>query len=217
MRLAQRVVCGLFARIGLGCATFVLCLIFAVPTYAALLEDVAAAMSQGEQVNADFSMVRQLRSMNSAIASSGNLLFFRSQGLIWNQVSPFPNVMTVTKTKITVEIPGLGVPQVINASQAPAAFRYTDTILSVMAVRPADLRRYFDVTTQGTLSQWRLVLVPRTGPFVRLFRQIVLAGSNGIPASVVMNEISGDVTTVTFSHVVVLARVNESDRKRLHE
>lgn len=215
MRQAQYVVRSFFRCIVLCCAMLGLSLGLAVHAQAALLEDVARAMSLGAQVNADFSMVRQLRSVHSVIASSGNLLFFRSQGLIWNQVSPFPNVMTVTKKKITMEIPGLGIPQVIESSQAPAAFRYTDTILSMMSVRPEDLRRYFDVTAQGTLSQWRLVLVPRSGPLVRLFQQIVLTGNNGILATVVMNELSGDVTTVTFSRVQVLARVNESDRRRL--
>lgn len=182
---------------------------------AVTLEEIAAATSQGAQVNADFSMVRTLRSVQSQVTSSGSLSFLRGHGLIWRQVTPFPNVFKVTRTRLTVEIPGFTAPQVIDAEQAPAAFRYADTILSVIAVRPNDLRRYFDVTTGGTIDSWQLVLVPRSGPFVRLFSRITIAGSQGKPAQVRMQELAGDSTTVTFSNVVALARVNAADLKQL--
>ena len=183
---------------------FSLTVMISVSAQAISLPELQQQLSNQPIVRGDFEQTRKMEMFNQPLTSQGQFLLAEKQGLLWQQTTPFPVSLILTKDKLSQQFADQPA-QVVSASENPMVFYFSHVFLSLFKGDTSQLTDQFDmVLTDNTKtttkeSQWQLVLTPKSAPLNAVFKTITINGQDYIN-HLTLTEIRGDITDITFSN-----------------
>src|SRR6201999_1138281 len=87
---------------------------------------------------------------------------------------------------------------VLNLSDYPQIVPLIDSIRATLAGDRASLEHFFTVTLDGSLEQWKLLLVPSDKAVVKSVKQIRIEGARDAIHSVEIQQADGDRSVLTI-------------------
>lgn len=175
-----------------------LCLsLFTLASHAVTLEELQQRFSQQPVLRAQFEQQRSISGMSQPLKSSGTLLIAQKSGLWWQQEKPFSLTLLLTENRMVQALQGQP-PQVVTADNNPQMFQFNSLLTALFHADQKTLEQNFklDFTDKGQ-GAWQLVLIPKTTPLDRLFRNLHLEGSAFLD-NIEINDMQGDVTRIHF-------------------
>jgi outer membrane lipoprotein-sorting protein len=172
-------------------------LLFSVNSFAFSVDDLQQQLSQSTLVRGEFSQVRTMQMFNHPLSTLGTFFLEHDKGLLWQQNTPFPIYLTLTKNKLRQSINGES--QVMNDSENPMAFYFTRLFLSLFKGDTKAIQENFTMTLTGSKEGWILLLTPKSAPINSVFETIKIEGGLYLNR-VVLREVRGDVTEMIFSN-----------------
>ncbi|MCW8328972.1 outer membrane lipoprotein carrier protein LolA [Photobacterium sp. SDRW27] len=188
----------LFSTATCGCA-LVVAGFFSSAVSAITLPELQQQLATQSLVRGDFELVRTMEMFSAPLQSAGHFLLAEQQGLHWQQTSPFPVSLVLTKNKLSQQF-GDNAPQVVAADDNPMVFYFSHVFLSLFKGDTGQLNEQFDIALANTEeNRWQLVLTPKSAPLNAVFQTIRLSGNEFIE-QLTLTEIRGDVTDITFTN-----------------
>ncbi|MFC5741835.1 LolA family protein [Dyella tabacisoli] len=163
-----------------SCLAWVLCLIglgvHAQGDDPALLKTILAQLSSHPTVRAEFSQSRENPALAQPQISRGQLLFVIGHGMLWQIREPYQESLALTGSR-TARIDAQGQLQTVRGGERGVS-QVSQMLQSMLAGKPDDALRQFDVQAQGTAAQWVLRFVPRQSRMARVLGGIELSGGS---------------------------------------
>jgi hypothetical protein len=128
--------------------------------------------------------------LDKPVESSGELLYDAPDHLEKRTLKPKPESLVLDHGVITARR-GRHT-YVLNLSDYPQIVPLIDSIRATLAGDRAALDRIFKVQLDGTLEQWKLLLVPSDGAVARTVKQIHIEGTRDAIHSVEIQQADGD-------------------------
>ncbi|MGF1718621.1 outer membrane lipoprotein carrier protein LolA [Vibrio kyushuensis] len=155
-------------------------------------------LSQYQVVRGDFTQLRHLEMFKQPLSSSGQFTLDKEEGLLWQQNTPFPVNLVLTKNRLSQTFSDQP-SQIITAKENPMAFYFSHIFLSVFHGNTDKLKEQFDLGFSSEGDKWTLKLTPTQAPLNAVFEQINLKGSQDIDALTLV-ELRGDKTEILFTN-----------------
>ena len=180
-------------------------------------------LNLGETVRGHFVQSRQLKVLKKPLISQGQFIFDQTQGLIWQQITPFESLL-ILKDKQLIQRDSQGRVQISKADTSPSAAAMGDLLPSlVRAMLGGDisgLSENFELHFLGTerlntaslsperLStngQWQLGLTPKDPLMKKAVANMMLEGSDVLQSLVLLSAAPSvsvqDITRIDFSEL----------------
>ncbi|GIU01952.1 outer membrane lipoprotein carrier protein LolA [Shewanella morhuae] len=175
-------------------------------------------LNLGETVRGHFVQSRQLKVLKKPLISQGQFIFDQTQGLIWQQITPFESLL-ILKDKQLIQRDSQGRVQISKADTSPSAAAMGDLLPSlVRAMLGGDisgLSENFELHFLGTESlsserlstngQWQLGLTPKDPLMKKAVANMVLEGSDVLQSLVLLSAAPSvsvqDITRIDFSEL----------------
>jgi len=161
------------------------------------LAEVQRTLASNNVIRGAFTQTRTMEMFSQPLVSDGQFLLSKSQGLVWDQVHPFPVQLVLTTDKLSQRIANQA-PQVVTAKENPMAFYFSHVFLAVFHGDTKQLEQQFSLSFQPDPNHWTLTLEPNSAPLNSVFQNITLTGNTDIER-VTLLEVRGDSTTIEFS------------------
>lgn len=153
-------------------------------------------------LQADTTDVRRIRFLDAPLQSTGRMVYLRPDRLRMDTLTPSRQSVIVAGGRVTVRQHDLDRTETMNLDADQTARAIIDSILAVMGGRFDTLDADYVCTAAPDAAGWRLALVPRREPISRAVSRIeVELGPDRLIRQVVLHEIGGDSSTMTFSRV----------------
>ena len=147
-------------------------------------------------VRAKFDQQKKIASVNKVFNSTGNIVFSKSQGVLWQIRNPVQADLVVTATKLIQKTQRTQ--SEVNVAQSPYGSVST-MFLQLMAGDQAALNQHFNiVSAQYTQAQWNIVLTPKSNLFKKLFVRVEAQGQRYVER-IIITEQANNMTTIRFS------------------
>lgn len=161
------------------------------------LNSLQAQLAQHQIVRGDFTQLRHIEMFEQPLSSQGQFTLSKEQGLLWQQSTPFPVNLVLTKDKLRQTFAGQQ-PQVITAKDNPMAFYFSHVFLAVFHGDTEALKQQFEIAFNVDQGEWTIELTPKQAPLNAVFNTITLVGSDDING-LTLQEIRGDKTEILFT------------------
>lgn len=174
------------------------------------LDELLARFRQVQGFECRFREEKRIALLRTPIVSEGTVHYARPGRLVRRVVQPGAQVVLVDGGRLRMR-DGDRVETIDLASQ-PIVRSFVDTFGQLLAGDRAALERTYQLayeTREG--SQWTLALRPRGPPLDRFLREIRFEGDGIALRAMVMIEVSGDVSTTTFSDVTTSRRYTPAE------
>lgn len=147
-------------------------------------------------VRAQFVQHKKLASVNKTFVSNGQILFSKTQGVVWQIKHPVQADLVVTSKKVVQRTQRtLSQIEVQNSPYGGVASMF----LQLMAGDQTALAKNFDVVSvKYTPAQWQVSFVPKSALFKKLFLRIDAQGQRYVDR-LVITEKDNNSTTIKFS------------------
>lgn len=162
----------------------------------ALLKTVLAQLSSHASVRAEFTQSRENPALAQPQISRGQLLFVIGHGMLWQTHEPYAETLALTGTR-TARIDAQGQLQTVRGGERGVS-QVSQMLQSMLAGKPDDALRQFDIQTQGTPSQWVLRFVPKQSRMARVLSGIELDGGSFLQGIRVDLQ-NGETTRIRFT------------------
>ena len=146
---------------------------------AAGLEAVMAALAAVRRSEAEFIETKEIAGLADTLPSSGTLLWQAPSTLEKRVVQPFQERVVVSGDRLVYERPSRGERQEVNLDQAPEVRALVEAIRSTLAGDLATLRRFHDVSFEGTVQAWTIVLHPLSVRVRAVVQRVEIRGVAG--------------------------------------
>lgn len=151
-------------------------------------------------VRAKFDQQKKIASINKVFNSSGNIVFAKSQGVLWQIRSPVQADLVVTPRKLVQKTQRTQ--SEVQVDKSPYGSVST-LFLQLMAGDQAELNKHFSVVSaQYTPAKWNVVLVPKSSLFKKLFVRVEAQGQRYVER-IVITEQGNNLTTIHFSQQTI--------------
>ncbi|MEP7185311.1 MAG: outer membrane lipoprotein carrier protein LolA [Rhodanobacter sp.] len=137
-----------------------------------LLNNIMSSLSQHASVRAEFTQARSNPALAKPQESSGKLLFVLGHGMVWQTTEPFAETLAMTGSHAS----RLGPRGFVRAQDARGVNQVSQMLQSLLAGKPDDVLRAFDVKASGSVAQWTLLFTPRQERVARVLGGITLTG-----------------------------------------
>jgi outer membrane lipoprotein-sorting protein len=144
-----------------------------------------------------FDQTKQLAGMKKPLASEGRFCVVAGKGVLWRTLKPFPSTLRLTRDEI-VNYQGDRVAMRLDAKTEPTVRVINNVLFSLLAGDLGQLDSLFDGDGSVDANSWSVALKPRQAALEKAIGTIKLEGGAYVK-SIVMNEASGDRTTIVFS------------------
>ncbi|WP_412503825.1 LolA family protein [Shewanella indica] len=178
------------------------------------LQQLSTKMALSDSSRGQFEQVRWLRVLKQPLRSSGEFLFQRELGMLWQQQTPFDNLLLLKQGEL-IQQDSQGKLSVTKADAGPAAVaemlpRMMQSLLS------GDIQ----VLSQGfelyllndQAGHWQLGLKAKEQTMAALLPQMVLEGSQDLESLTLLAK-NGDISQIFFSELDK-SPLNDSERAR---
>ncbi len=146
-----------------------------------------------------FDQTKQLAGMKKPLASEGRFCVVAGKGVLWRTLKPFPSTLRLTRDEI-VNYQGDRVAMRLDAKTEPTVRVINNVLFSLLAGDLGQLDTLFDGDGSVDANGWNVALKPRQAALEKAIGTIKLEGAAYVK-SIVMNEASGDRTTIVFSAI----------------
>ncbi len=146
-----------------------------------------------------FDQSKQLVGMKKPLAANGRFCVVEGKGVLWRTLQPFPSTLRLTRDEI-VNYQGDRVAMRLDAKTEPTVRMITNVLFSLLAGDLAQLETLFEVDGTVEANSWNVTLRARQPALAKAIGGIKLEGGAYVK-SMIMNEASGDRTTITFSAI----------------
>lgn len=138
-----------------------------------LLRNVLNALSQHTAVRASFTQQRRSPALAQPQTSHGQLLFVTGQGMLWQVQQPYQETLALTGNR-TARIDANGRVQLMRNERGIS--QVSQMLQSMLAGQLDSVVRQFNVSVEGSATQWTLHFTPRQARVAQVLRSIQLDG-----------------------------------------
>ncbi|HEY9133780.1 MAG TPA: outer membrane lipoprotein carrier protein LolA [Dyella sp.] len=199
----------LFALFALLCACVGL---HAQAADSALLKNVLDQLASHPQVRADFEQRRENPALAAPQISRGKLLFVVGQGMLWQTQDPFQETLALTGSR-TARVDEQGRLQTVRSGDRGVA-QVSQMLQGMLAGKPDEALRQFDVHAEGTPGQWTLRFTPKQARMARVLTSIALEGGPFLDGIDIVLQ-SGERTQIRFSHTREAGSLSQLEQRAL--
>ncbi|NVM77855.1 outer membrane lipoprotein-sorting protein [Duganella sp. SG902] len=146
-----------------------------------------------------FDQTKQLAGMKKPLASEGRFCVIAGKGVLWRTLKPFPSTLRLTRDEI-VNYQGDRVAMRLDAKTEPTVRMINNVLFSLLSGDLGQLDTLFEGDGTVEANSWSVALKPRQAALEKAIGAIKLEGGAYVK-SIVMNEGSGDRTTIVFSDI----------------
>lgn len=165
----------------------------------------------------EFQQIRTLKGFRNPLKSEGRFLVSKSNGVIWQNLKPFPSQILISNTGKIVNLSNKNTAQKAgqkNKNSKPNA-GMNKIMLAVLSGNQAEMAKYFKIERTESNGTWTLQLQPKGG-MARVFAHIEINGDRHIK-QVLMQEKSGDQTELHFSALSEVPNTLTPEEKKYFE
>lgn len=174
----------------------VLSLSAAVQAASPQTEQIFKQLAQTPLVRAKFEQQKKLASLQKTFVSNGDVVFAKSNGVLWQLQRPVQADLVVTPKKL-VQKTAKTMSQ-LDVSKSPYGSVAT-LFLQLMSGNSALLDQHFSVNKSNITAQgWSISLRPKSSLFKKLFVQVDVQGQQYVN-QIIIAEQGGNITTIHFS------------------
>lgn len=145
-----------------------------------------------------FDQTKQLAGMKKPLASEGRFCVIAGKGVLWRTLKPFPNTLRLTREEIVNY--QASVVMRLDAKTEPTVRMINNVLFSLLSGDLAQLDTLFEGEGSVDANSWNVALKPRQAALEKAIGTIKLEGGAYVK-QIVMNEASGDRTTIVFSAI----------------
>jgi hypothetical protein len=146
-----------------------------------------------------FDQSKQLAGMKKPLAAEGRFCVVAGKGVLWRTLKPFPSTLRLTRDEI-VNYQGDRVAMRLDAKTEPTVRMINNVLFSLLAGDLAQLESLFEVDGTVDANSWSVSLKAREPALAKAIGTIKLEGGAYV-RNIVMNEASGDRTSIVFSAI----------------
>ena len=160
------------------------------------LDALMSLLAQRKQGHVSFVEEHFLAVLDRPVESSGELLYAAPDRLEKRTLKPKPETLVLEHGVITAHRGHHT--YVLNLSDYPQIVPLIDSIRATLAGDRAALERIFKVRLDGSLEQWKLVLVPSDATVAHSVKEIRIEGTRDAIHSVEIQQADGDRSLLTI-------------------
>lgn len=171
---------------------------FVLPAHAATpqSEQIFKQLSQTSLVRAQFEQQKKLASLNKTFVSNGQVVFSKTNGVLWQLQRPVQADLIVTPKKL-VQKTAKTMSQ-LDVAKSPYGSVAT-LFLQLMSGNQAVLDQHFSIGQSNITPQgWLIRLMPKSTLFKKLFVQVDIQGQQYVNQIVILEQ-GNNSTTINFS------------------
>jgi outer membrane lipoprotein-sorting protein len=146
-----------------------------------------------------FDQTKELAGMKKPLASEGRFCVVAGKGVLWRTLKPFPSTLRLTREEI-VNYQGDRVAMRLDAKTEPTVRMINNVLFSLLSGDLGQLDSLFEGEGSADATSWNVALKPRQPGLEKAIGTIKLEGGSYVK-QIVMNEASGDRTTIVFSAI----------------
>ena len=182
------------------------------------VDSVLARMARIPGLHTRYREEKRIALLSSPILSEGTIDYARGAGsapprMARRTTRPSAQVVLIDAGELRMS-DGRTTTRIDLASQ-PVVRSFVDSFLQLLVGDRAALERTYTLAIENAEGRWSLVLRPRGAPLSTFLREIRFEGQGDVLARMVMTEVSGDVTTTTFSDVDASHRYDTAEAARV--
>jgi outer membrane lipoprotein-sorting protein len=167
-----------------------------VAAQAPTADSVLARFARIEGLTLRFHEVKQIALLSSPIVTDGTIAYARP-----GRLARRSGTTAVLIDGTSLRMSEAGRVQRIDLASQPIVRSFIDSFVQLLAGDRAGLERGYTLAFATDATGWTLTLRPRAAPLTEFLRDVVFRGHGDDLISMTMTEVSGDVTTTTFSDV----------------
>jgi len=172
----------------------------AVPLLAAgPLEHIQSMVARPKVLCGRFDQSKQLAGLKKPLTSNGRFCVVADKGVLWRTLHPFPNTLRLTRDEI-VHFQGNRVTMRLDAKQEPTVRMINGLLFAVLTGDLKQLETRFELDATIHDNSWSVALKAREPAMAKAIGSIALRGDAHVK-NVVINESSGDRTSILFSAI----------------
>lgn len=171
---------------------------FVLPAHAATpkSEQIFKQLSQTSLVRAQFEQQKKLASLNKTFVSNGQVVFSKTNGVLWQLQRPVQADLIVTPKKL-VQKTAKTMSQ-LDVAKSPYGSVAT-LFLQLMSGNQAVLDQHFSIGQSNITPQgWSIRLMPKSTLFKKLFVQVDIQGQQYVNQIVILEQ-GNNSTIINFS------------------
>jgi len=165
----------------------------------------------------EFQQIRTLKGFRNPLKSEGRFLVSKSNGVIWQNLKPFPSQIRISNSGKIVNLSKINTTQKAGqkiTNPKPNA-GMNKIMLAMLSGNQAEMAKYFKIERTESNGIWTLQLQPKAG-MARVFAHIEIKGDRYIQ-QVLMQEKSGDQTELHFSALSEVPNTLTPEEKKYFE
>lgn len=178
-----------------GIKVLLLCACLSVSVTQALeLQELTALLKSKKNITCDYKQVKTFQGQE--LNSTGSFYLIDKSTIKFSQQDPFAMDTVLNSEKLVQIIDGNEA--AITKENNPQVFEVINLVMQVFSLKQ-DLENHFAVKLTGTLDNWTLFLEPKDELLKKVFKTILLKGSNNIQ-SITITDNNQDLTYLEFSN-----------------
>ncbi|TVL48809.1 hypothetical protein AYI98_10230 [Shewanella algae] len=188
--------------------------LFANPATEQALQQLSTKMALSDSSRGQFEQVRWLRVLKQPLRSSGEFLFQRELGMLWQQQTPFGNLLLLKQGEL-IQQDSQGKLSVTKADAGPAAVAemLPRMMQSLLSGDIQALSQGFELyLLNDQAGHWQLGLKAKEQTMAALLPQMVLEGNKDLESLTLLAK-NGDISQIFFSELDK-SPLNDSERAR---
>ncbi|OEY93630.1 LolA family protein [Acinetobacter qingfengensis] len=156
-------------------------------------------LASQSMVRANFIQQKQIASVNKIFKSTGQVVFAKNVGVLWNIQSPVQADLIMTEYALVQKTANTQNKITLDKSQYAAV---ANVFLQLMSGNQKTLLQNFDLQSvqmgQGAMATWQIRLTPKSAMLKKLFQQVEASGGQYVQR-IVIHEKSNSITTIQFN------------------
>ena len=160
-----------------------------------LLKNVLASLGNHQSVRASFVQTRSNPALAQPQVSHGTLLFVLGRGMLWQTAQPYQETLALTGSH-AARLDAQGKLQPIR--DARGVSQVSQMLQSLLAGKPDDVLRQFNVQASGAVEKWTLHFTPKQSRVARILGGIELDG-DAFLEGIRIDMHDGSATDIRFS------------------
>lgn len=163
------------------------------------VQKIQSMLAKPEVLCGQFEQKKMLSGLKSPLTSSGRFCVLADKGVLWRTLKPFPSTVKLTRNEIT-QMQGDRVTMRLDSRQEPAVRMINSVLFSLISGDLTQLDNVFQVDARVHGNKWNVALKAREPAVAKAIGQISLDGGSYV-RNIVINEASGDRTSIVFSGI----------------
>lgn len=187
------------------------------PASAPTIDAVLASMSRVRALRVRYHEEKRVALLTRPITSEGTIDFLRGEGSTPTRMArrtTRPNRQVVLIDGDALRMSDGRTTSRIDLASQPVVRSFVDSFLQLLVGDRAALERTYTLSVEAAEPGWALILRPKNAPLTTFLSEIRFEGDAEGLTRMTMTEVSGDVTTTTFSDAELNHRYDAAELAR---